>query len=111
MLARSIPSFRSWWKKHSKPSSRSNPSRWGNRYRLLCEILEDRVVPDAGPRVTAVTPLEVRNATFDHFDVTFSRAIDASTLTASDVIVQGATSPVTVTGVTMVAADRARVDF
>jgi hypothetical protein len=75
------------------------------------EVLGARVAPAAGPRVIGLTPTEVRNATFDHVDVQFDRAMDPSTFTTDDVSITGAAGAVTPTGVTPLAADTFRVSF
>ncbi len=106
-----MPRLQSWLNSAGTRPSRSDRSRQGHRSRLGCEPLEDRVTPDAGPRVTTVTPLEVRNATFDHVDVTFSRPLDFSAFAPADVTLVGAAGAVSVTGVASLAADRARVTF
>ena len=48
-----------------------------------------KLLAAAGPVVLGVSPTEVRNATFDHIDVDFDRAIDAATFTTADVSVVG----------------------
>ncbi|WP_145234608.1 putative Ig domain-containing protein [Urbifossiella limnaea] len=61
--------------------------------------------------MTAVTPLEVRNANFDHVDVTFSRDIDPGSFTASDVTLGGIGGAVAVSRVAMTGGASARIDF
>jgi hypothetical protein len=90
----------------------SHPMRWGNRYRLFCEQLEDRVVPDsAGPRILSHTPTQVINATLDHIDIQFNEAIDAASLQPADVAMSGPAGPVVPTSTTVLTADTFRVTF
>src|SRR2546427_11842308 len=87
-----------WWRSTRRPSRQSTPSpsrAAGKRLRRLwIEPLEDRVLLDSGPSITAYTPQEIRNAVFDHIDLTFSEAIDASTFTVDDVAISGPAGPV-----------------
>jgi len=71
-----------------------------NRSRPLVEFLEPRTLLSQGPRITAITPTEVINATFDHVDVTWNEPIDSTTFTTGDVSVSGPPGAVTVTGIT-----------
>ena len=64
-----------------------------------------------GPRILSATPLDVRNAVFDHLDVTFNKPIDAVTFTTQDVAIAGPEGPVGVTGVAPLAADSFRITF
>src|SRR5205823_4275291 len=82
--------------------------RWA-RPRL--ESLEDRVLLDSGPRVLSVTPTEVRNAAFDHVDISFDKAIDPTTFTPDDVAITGPSGVVAPTGVQSLAAAQFRVTF
>jgi hypothetical protein len=53
----------------------------------------------------------VRNAAFDHLDVTFNEPIDPATFTTQDVAIAGPDGLVSVTGVAPLAADTFRVTF
>ena len=79
----------------------------------MLERLEPRTLLASGPRITAITPTEVINATFDHVDVTFNEAIDPTTFTTDDVSLTGPpdVGAVTVTGVTQLDATDYRVSF
>jgi hypothetical protein len=90
---------------------RPHSSRQSSR-KLIFESLEPRALLDAGgPRITESTPREVINGTFDHLDVTWNEAIDASTFTADDVSVSGPPGAVAVTGITMLDDLDYRVSF
>ncbi len=57
--------------------------------RPIIETLESRTLLSQGLMITAVTPTQVINATFDHVDVTFSEAINPTTFTTNDVSLTG----------------------
>ena len=69
------------------------PSRQnkGNRHarRSMFESLESRTLLTSGPRIVAITPTQVINATFDHVDVTFNEPIAPATFTTDDVSLTG----------------------
>ncbi|MBI3462840.1 MAG: hypothetical protein HY000_07235 [Planctomycetes bacterium] len=78
----------------NRRSARSLSRRDHFTRRLRFDPLEDRRLLDAtGPRVLGHTPTEVRNAAFDHIDVTFSEAIDLATFTIADVRISGKRPP------------------
>ena len=58
-------------------------------FAITLESLEPRTLLSTGPRITAITPTEVINATFDHIDVTFNESIDPTTFTTGDVTMTG----------------------
>ncbi len=80
-------------------------------FRPRLEWLEDRITPDAGPRVLSHTPTQVINAAFDHIDVRFNMAIDPATFDTQDVSILGPSGAVAPTGVSAVSADTFRVAF
>jgi len=55
---------------------------------LALEALEPRTLL-TGPRITAITPTQVINGTFDHVDLTFSAPIDPTTFKTDDATVTG----------------------
>ena len=59
------------------------------RQRPIIETLESRTLFFQGLMITAVTPTQVINATFDHVDVTFNEAINPTTFTTNDVSLFG----------------------
>ena len=59
------------------------------RQRPIIETLESRRLLSQGLMITAVTPTQVINATFDHVDVTFNEAINPTTFTTNDVSLTG----------------------
>ena len=59
------------------------------RQRPIIETLESRTLLSQGLMITAVTPTQVINATFDHVDVTFNEAINPTTFTTNDVSLTG----------------------
>ena len=67
----------------------------------------------AGPIITAVTPLQVQNAAFDHIDIDFDSPIDAATFTSDDVSIISPVGSglVTIIGVDQLDADSFRVNF
>src|SRR4051812_28490273 len=75
---------------------------------LGVEWLEDWTVP-AGPKVLSASPLRVDGGALDHFDVRFSMAIDAATLTQDDVTLAGPTGAVPVAGISTLASDLYRI--
>ena len=79
----------------------------------MVERLETRRLLASGPRITAITPTELINATFDHVDVAFNEAIDPTTFTTVDVSLSGPpdVGAVNVTGVTQLDATDYRVSF
>ncbi len=82
------------------------------RFRPRLERLEDRTLLDAfGPRILDHTPGEVRNAAFDHIDIRFNEAIDASTFSLADIVITGPSGPISPTGVSSLAPDVFRVAF
>jgi hypothetical protein len=81
------------------------------RRRLAFEVLEDRILPSSGPLILSATPTEVRNAVFDHVDVTFNEAIDPATFTAAEVSLQGPDGSVAVTGVSTLSPETFRITF
>ena len=54
------------------------------RQRPISETLESRTLLSQGLMITAVTPTQVINVTFDHVDVTFNEAINPTTFTTND---------------------------
>jgi hypothetical protein len=74
-------------------------------------VLEDRVLPSSGPFVLRVTPTGVRNAVFDHVDVTFNEAIDATTFAPAQVSLRGPAGSVAVTGVSSLSPETFRITF
>ncbi|HEV3383241.1 MAG TPA: Ig-like domain-containing protein, partial [Gemmata sp.] len=78
--------------------------------RLRLEELESRALP-SGPSVSSVTPLTVINQTFNYIDVQFNEAINPSTLTTSNVTIQGPTGAVAPTGVTELSGSLYQVSF
>src|SRR5580765_3036802 len=99
------------------PSSRNTKAarprkRLTRRFVPVIELLEDRTLLDsAGPRVLSLTPLEMRNAVFDHVDVRFNEAIDANTFTDADIAIVGPNGAVAPSNVAPVSADTVRVSF
>src|SRR4051794_29735154 len=82
------------------------------RRALALEPLEDRtLLATSGPRIIALSPTEVRNAAFDHIDVTFDKAIDPASFTTADVAIAGPSGPVAVTTVDALDAVTYRVSF
>jgi len=59
------------------------------RQRPIIETLESPTLLSQGLMITAVTPTQVINATFDHVDVTFNEAINPTTFTTNDVSLTG----------------------
>ena len=59
------------------------------RQRPIIETLESWTLLSQGLMITAVTPTQVINATFDHVDVTFNEAINPITFTTNDVSLTG----------------------
>ncbi len=59
------------------------------RQRPIIETPESRTLLSQGLMITAVTPTQVINATFDHVDVTFNEAINPTTFTTNDVSLTG----------------------
>jgi hypothetical protein len=55
----------------------------------IIETLGSRTLLSQGLMITAVTPTQVINATFDHVDVTFNEAINPTTFTTNDVSLTG----------------------
>src|SRR5271157_606014 len=55
---------------------------------LVLEALEPRTLL-TGPRITAITPTQVINGTFDHVDLTFDTPIDSTTFTTDDATLTG----------------------
>jgi RHS repeat-associated protein len=62
--------------------------------------LEPRTLLASGPRITAISPTELINATFDHVAVTWNEPIDQTTFTTDDVSLSGPAGSVTISGVT-----------
>ena len=81
-------------------SSARRQSMKMNRIRPIVEFLEQRTLLSQGPRITAITPTEVINATFDHVDVAWNEPINPTTFTTDDVSVSGPPGAVNVTGIT-----------
>ena len=65
----------------------------------------------AGPRIIDITPTEVRNADFDHLDVTFNEAINSETFTPGDVSISGLAGPIDVSSVEPLDANNYRIHF
>ena len=79
---------------------------------LFFEPLESRLLLDAaGPRIIDITPTEVRNADFDHLDVTFNEAINSQTFTPSDVSITGLAGPIDVSSVEPLDGTNYRIHF
>jgi hypothetical protein len=79
---------------------------------LFFEPLESRLLLDAaGPRIIEITPTEVRNATFDHLDITFSEAVNSQTFTPSDVTITGLAGPIDVSSVELLDGNQYRIGF
>jgi len=55
---------------------------------LVLEALEPRTLL-TGPRITAITPTQVINGTFNHVDLTFDTPIDPTTFTTDDASLTG----------------------
>ena len=86
--------------------------RGGDRYRKPSfEYHEFRRLLASGPRVLSITPTEVRNATFDHIDVSFSSDIDASSVAPIDFTLDGPAGTVGVSGVTQLTSSSFRFEF
>ena len=101
-------SFKDWEKK----VARRQRTRRSRIRRLLFEQFEDRRLLDgSGPRVLSITPTEVRNATYDHVDVTFSTTIDATSFTPSDVKLDGPSGSVVVSNVSPLTTSSFRIQF
>ncbi len=62
----------------------------------MLEALEPRTLLSVGPRILSITPTQVINATFDHVDVTFNKAIDPTTFTTGDVSLTGPAGSATI---------------
>ena len=83
-----------------------------NRIRKLSfEHLEIRRLLVSGPWVLSTTPTEVRNALYDHVDVSFNSDIDAATFSLSDVTLNGPAGSVNVTTVIQLAPASFRLNF
>src|SRR4051812_6919616 len=79
---------------------------------LALEALEPRTLLDSsGPRIISSTPTEVRNAAFDHLDVTFNEAIDPETFSTQDVAITGSVGPIAVTGIAPAGGNTYRIAF
>ncbi len=95
----------------------ARPARSPRRRQLFpltfVESLETRTLLSSGLMITAITPTEVENATFDHVDLTFNEAIAPSSFTTDDVTLVGppGTSAITATGVTELSTTTYRVSF
>ena len=75
-----------------------------NRIRKLSfEHLEIRRLLVSGPWVLSITPTEVRNAVYDHVDVSFNSDIDAASFSPTDVTLNGPAGSVNVTSVIQLA--------
>jgi len=59
------------------------------RQRPIIKTLESRSLLSQGLKITAVTPTQVINATFDHVAVTLNEAINPTTFTTNDVSLTG----------------------
>ena len=93
-------------------SSRTRNARRARRLFFDFEGLEVRTLLDGtGPRILSATPLDVRNAVFDHIDVTFNESIDPASFTTQDVAITGPDGSVSATGITTLAADTFRITF
>jgi hypothetical protein len=73
--------------------------------------MEERMLLASGPVILGISPTEVRNATFDHVDVTFNGPIDPSSFTIDDVTIAGPSGAVSPTAVTELDASNYRVSF
>jgi len=94
----------------SKPK-KHNPKRPAF-FRPSVEPLEDRTLLDtAGPRVVSLTPLELRNAVFDHLDMRFNEAINSVTFSPDDVVISGPSGTIAANQVSVVAPDTYRIEF
>ncbi len=82
----------------------------GNR-RLTFEQLEFRRVLASGPFVLSISPNEVRNAVYDHVDVSLNSDIDAATFSPIDVTFNGPAGTVNVTSITQLAPASFRFNF
>jgi RHS repeat-associated protein len=79
----------------------------------VLESLELRTLLSGGPRITAITPSEVINATFDHVDVTFNETIDPTTFSAADASLTGppGSGSISIDDVTELDGANYRIDF
>ncbi|MFO0957422.1 MAG: hypothetical protein U0800_08130 [Isosphaeraceae bacterium] len=96
---------------HQSPGRRSPSKGRSRRGRVLLEALEARTLLASGPRITGVSPTEVRNATFDHIDVTFDKPINETSFTVDDVTIAGLGGSVAAIGVALVSGNTYRVSF
>ncbi len=72
----------------------------------------DAVTADPTPlSVLSIAPKEVRNAAFDHIDITFSEAVDPETFGIEDVAILGPAVQVAPTEIESISADAYRVHF
>ena len=77
----------------------------------VIEALKPRTLLSGGPRITAITPTEVINATFDHVDVTWNEAIDPTTFTNGDVTLTGPSGVGTIAVNDVVEQDSTHFEF
>ncbi|MFV1968517.1 MAG: Ig-like domain-containing protein [Pirellulaceae bacterium] len=107
-----MTSYTRCFRRQKNSPGRRRWKRPNGRFALRCESLEPRLMLDGtGPRVLDVTPQEIRNDVFDHIDVVFSEAMDASTFTADDIAISGPTGTIDPMNIEQLGAETFRVTF
>ncbi len=91
-------------------AKRRRKNRNGIR-KLTFEQLEFRRVLVSGPWILSITPTELRNAEYDHVDVSFNSDINAATFSPIDVTLISPAGSVNIISVTQLAPASFRLNF
>lgn len=82
-----------------------------NNVTRIAITISDKQVPNLGLRVMSSSPLGAQVGPVSGIDLTFNMAIDPSTFTPDDVVMNGPSGPITITKITQLSSITYRAEF